>query len=218
MTHNPFTSKKAQDFAADNDWDGYFKAVLGKPPRDTLLKALEHFDADPPSTPHTTRLAVDLACGEGRDTLELLNRGWRVHAIDMTRSGLDMLNQRVKPEQKHLLQTQLATFAASRWDACDFLNCSYALPFCPPADFDELWQRIVMSIKPGGRFAGQLFGERDTWSRSSHTLGHTRTQVEQLLSVFHVEMLNEEEKDDKTSMGDFKHWHVFHIVAKKSVT
>jgi len=208
-------SKKAQDFASENDWDGYFKVVHGKPPRDTALRAIALFNAEPIPASSSPRFAVDLACGEGRDTLELLRHGWRVKAIDMTQSGLDMLLSRVTPEQRPHVQTQLATFTTAQWDACDLLNCSYALPFCPPAEFSYLWQRIVSSIKPGGRFAGQLFGDRDSWSVSSHTIGHTRAAVDQLLAPFDVEMLTEEERDDTTSMGEFKHWHVFHIVAKQ---
>lgn len=206
--------KRAQDFAADNDWDGYFKAVHGKPPRDTLLKALELFGVDHAGP----GVAVDLACGEGRDTLELLSRGWTVHAIEMSPTGLEMLDRRVRPEDRARLRMQLAPFATASWPSCDLLNCSYALPFCPPGEFAGLWQRIVSSIRPGGRFAGQLFGDRDTWSRSALTIGHTRAQVEELLKPFDIEQLNEEEKDDTTSMGELKHWHVYHIVARTSRT
>ena len=67
-----------QDFSAANDWPGYFGAVLGKPPRDTLLAALAAFEQEGVAA----GFAVDLAAGEGRDTLELLTRGWRVLATD----------------------------------------------------------------------------------------------------------------------------------------
>src|SRR5262249_6611539 len=93
---------KAHESAAKRDWPAYFKAVEAKPARDPLLKALENFDKedagqpaglvgtrnDPPPPPTTKqRLAIDLGCGSGRDTLELLRRaggGWRVLATDAT--------------------------------------------------------------------------------------------------------------------------------------
>lgn len=206
---------RAQDYAAVNDWPGYFKAVLGKPARETLVKALDLFEAE--KLPQGERVAVDLACGEGRDTLELLARGWRVTAIDSHPDGLRLLQERVKPEHAPGLVATVGTFREARWARCRLFNCSYALPFCAAADFPGLWDRIVSSIEPGGRFAGQLFGERDAWAASGHTLGHTRAQVNELFGGFVLESFQEEEKDDKDAQGNPKHWHVYHIVARKRV-
>ena len=69
---------RAQDFSEVQDWPGYFGAVLGKGARETLVAALESFAQEG----FTGGLAVDVAAGEGRDTLELLHRGWRVVATD----------------------------------------------------------------------------------------------------------------------------------------
>ncbi|HKW53315.1 MAG TPA: class I SAM-dependent methyltransferase, partial [Stellaceae bacterium] len=60
----------------DSDWDEYYERVAGRPPRPTLLAALERFGAEGGQS------ALDLGCGDGRDTIELLRRGWRVLAID----------------------------------------------------------------------------------------------------------------------------------------
>lgn len=197
------------DFAAKSDWPGYFKSVLGKPARDTTLKAVELFGGE-------AGFAVDLAAGEGRDTLELLRRGWTVLAIEMLPQGIAMLRERVPPEARARLHTQIADYARAWWPTCDLLNCSFALPFCPPDQFDSLWIRIVDSIRPGGRFAGQFFGDRDSWGRCGHTLGHSRRDVERLFAPFEFEMMNEEEKDDVTADGTPKHWHVFHVVARRT--
>ena len=40
--------------------------------------------------------------------------------------------------------------------------------------FDEVWARIVDSLRPGGRFCGQLFGERDEWARLGDRRPHPR--------------------------------------------
>jgi hypothetical protein len=45
--------------------------------------------------------------------------------------------------------------------------------------------------------------------------GHDRTQVEKLFDGFRFEHLEEVERDGKTVWGEPKHWHVFHIVARK---
>lgn len=217
----PTTPLKAMDFAAKSDWPGYFKSVLGKPARDTTLKAIELFARDAatnsrgPATGMSSLFAVDLAAGEGRDTIELLNHGWTVLAIEMLAEGITLLRDRTPPAHRSRLHTQIANYAHAWWPKCDFLNSSFALPFCPPDQFDPLWRRITTSIRPGGRFAGQLFGDRDSWGRCGHTLPHSRAQVEHLFADFDFEQLTEEEKDDATADGQPKHWHVFHIVARK---
>lgn len=112
---------------------------------------------------------------------------------------------------------QLAPFERVRLPRCDLLNASFSLPFCEPASFDGLWDRIVEAIEPGGRFSGQLFGDRDSWASIPDRSHHTREQVEQLLAPFEVELLKEEEREGQDCSGISKHWHVFHIIARKPV-
>ncbi len=222
----PGRAKKAQDFAFSGDWPGYFGAVRGKGPRETLLHALSKFDAESPAdasalqsarssrSAQPTRLAIDLACGEGRDTLELLRRGWRVVAIEPEADGLQQLLDQVDEMQALRLSAQVADFASARLIPCDLVNSSFALPFCPADQFDALWNKITDAIRPGGRFAGQFFGDRDSWATCGRTLGHSRSQIDRLFAGFILERLEEEEKDDLAGESS-KHWHVFHIVARK---
>ncbi len=104
-------------------WATYYQAVEGRPPRETLLKALTHFDANP--LPDRPRLAVDLGCGDGRDTVELLRRGWRVLAIDGEQKAFDRLLDR--PDLNHdLLQTQRMRFEALTLPpAVDLNQCQF---------------------------------------------------------------------------------------------
>ncbi len=44
---------------------------------------------------------------------------------------------------------------------------------------------------------------------------HDRAAIDGLLDGLEVEMLREEENDSTTPRGKAKHWHVFHIVARK---
>lgn len=202
---------KAMDFAARRDWPGYFRAMLGKPPRETLVRALEVLDREPESE----RFAVDLACGEGRDTLELLRRGWRVLALDGHPLAIELLRSRVPPEQASRLTCRVEPFEDSRWPPCRLFNCSFALPFCEPEFFPTLWRRIREGIVPGGIFAGQLFGDRDSWASLPDRTHHRRADLDGLFEGFRFEHLWEEERDDVTVEGDPKHWHVFHVVARR---
>jgi membrane dipeptidase len=185
-------------------WGRYFR-VAGLDPRETLLAAADGF-AEP-------GFAVDLGAGTGRDTLELLRRGWRVLAVDGAAEAIGRLVELAGAENPWL-ETVIGRFEEVGWPTCDLVNASFALPFCPPDRFGEVWGRIVGSIRPGGRFAGQLFGDRDEWARTGIVV-QSRAEVEALLEPFEVERLDEVESDGPTAVGKLKHWHLFHVVARK---
>jgi len=187
----------------------YYDATAGRPPRRTLLAALERFGA-------FAGAAVDLGCGDGRDAIELLRRGWSVLAIDAEAEAIARLRARADLPQDGRLETRVARFEAARWPACDLVNASFALPLCPPAAFAGLWQKSVNALRPGGRFAGQLYGERDDWAGRPGVTHHDRNAIERLLAGFAAELIEEEESDAVTPRGAAKHWHIFHIVARRS--
>jgi SAM-dependent methyltransferase len=163
-------------------------------------------------------LAVDFGCGEGRDTLELLSRGWRVTAVDAHPKAFALLEPRVRPEDRNRLEPCVASFADAVWpEDVDLFNASFSLPFCEPKDWDGVWSRIVSSIRPGGRFAGQLFGDRDGWAVLPDRTHHRRADLDALFRGFVLEELREEERPDTNHDGKPKPWHVFHIVARKRV-
>jgi membrane dipeptidase len=185
-------------------WRRYFDRA-GDDPRETVQEAIRRFEAP--------GLAVDLGCGTGRDTVELLRAGWKVVAIDGEQDAIDRLRA-TAGDVDGRLETEVVRFEDARWPECDLVNASFALPFCPPGRFAELWSRIVESIRPGGRFSGQLFGDRDEWAGSGITV-QSRAELEELLRPFEVERLDEVEEDGATLLGTPKHWHLYHIVARK---
>ncbi len=199
-----------QDYSEAEDWPGYFTSVLGKPARDTLLAALESFSKE-----GFAGLGVDIAAGEGRDALELLRRGWRVVATDGHPDAFPLLWSRVPEEQKARLTTVEVDFAEMQVPDCDLVNASFALPSCRPEDFPALWIRIAGAIRTGGRFAGQFFGDRDTWASMPGRTHHSREEVLALLEGFEIEMMRVEERDDPPGLRKPKHWHIFHMVARK---
>ena len=191
-----------------NGFGAYYDATAGRPPRRTLLAALEKFGDFAGS-------AVDLGCGDGRDTVALLHRGWSVLAIDAEADAIVRLEARqdLPPERK--LATRVARFEATEWDAADLVNASFVLPLAAPGEFTALWPRVVRSLKPGGRFAGQLYGARDDWAGRPGITCVSRAEAERLLSDLAVELFEEEESDAVTPRGKPKHWHIFHVVARR---
>ena len=194
-------------------WVCFFDAA-GAEPRETLLLALERYAAE--ATGESEPLAVDLGCGTGRDSLELLRRGWRVLAVDVHPEALKRLRSKAATLQLAArLETLHSSFEAASWPTARLLNSSFALPFCPPDRFADLWRRIVSSLEGGGRFSGQLFGDRDEWADNRELTFHTRTEVEALLDGFDLERFDEVENEGQTALGEAKHWHLFHIVARR---
>jgi tellurite methyltransferase len=190
-----------------SDWSGYYDAT-GDKPRATLVDALDRFDKP--------GLAVDLGSGTGRDTAELVRRGWRVIAVDGEPEAMARLAAR-RDLDHSMVTTRLARFEDATWPDVDLVTSSFSLPFVPADEFGGVWTRIVDSLRPGGRFCGQLFGDRDTWAAEGVTC-FTRSEVEALLSELTVERLDEEEEDSQDATGTPKHWHLFHVVARRTST
>jgi tellurite methyltransferase len=189
--------------AGPTDFGRYYAATAERPPRRTLLAALARFAAP--------GFAVDLGCGSGRDTVALLQGGWSVLAIDAEPDALALLASRVPAEAP--LATLCARIEDAAWPPADLVNASFILPLVPPDRFPALWQRVVASLRPGGRFAGQFYGERDGWAGEPGVTHHGRGEALALFAGFAIELFDEEESDAVTPGGKAKHWHVFHAVA-----
>ena len=208
----------AIDADYQRDWPHYFEAVKGKPPRDTVLFALERFSQEGVKE----RFAIDIACGEGRDTRAILAAGpWTVLAVDAHDEAIGRtLRQLPSQHQSRCIMRPTAMealWAERQYEGLvDLVNASFALPFCEPESFPDLWEWIKRMLRPGGRFAGQFFGERDDWYKIRPGSHVTREQLMVLLEGFVVEYLDEVEKDGDDAMGGMKHHHVFHVVARRS--
>jgi len=194
-----------------------WRAYYGKTARgiawDTLREALRLFETE--SSEFRERFAIDLGCGSGRDTFELLRRGWKVLAIDNQPTAMRWIRANVRTKYRSQLRTRVASFEKTSLPKCDLVNASRSLPFCRPEHFGFLWHKIVASIRPTGRFSGHFFGINDEWSSLSDMTFHSRRQVKFLLRHFKIESFHEKEWEGKTSSGRKKHWHVFSVVARK---
>ncbi len=202
------------------DWPAYFDAVKDQPPRDTLLRALRELTASP--LPEQW-LAIDIACGEGRDTRAILaaSPAARVLAIDSSHEALARLRNSLSAQDTQRVTNadwpmeHIPTQAKVAPNSATLINASFALPFCHEDYFPTLWQWITTTLRPAGHFAGQIFGDRDDWTNDNPRRHFSRAQVESLLAPFNIAFLDEVEKDAKDAMGGVKHYHIFHIVAQK---
>ena len=182
-------------------WSDYYARTRGRPPRPTLLEALARFGG-------RTGLAVDLGIGGGRDAMEMLARGWHVVGFDSEPAVLAL------PRHPRLT-VRREPFETAEPPRADLVNASFSLPFCRPDAFPAFWGRIETALTPGGRFAGQFFGPRDGWAGNPGITHLPETEVRALLAGFDIERFDEEEDDAETPRGVMKHWHIFHVVARK---
>lgn len=210
----PMTTPAGDTSQFKRRWADYYQAVAGRPPRDTLVTALDRFAAESETPKSTAGFAVDLGCGDGRDTVELIRRNWRILAIDGEPEAITRLTKRQDINRLYL-ETRVQRFEdLTLPPGVDLVNASFCLPFCPPEHFLDLWEEIVMALRSGGRFCGHLFGDRDSWAVYPDISCHTRRQLDQLLAPFEVELLDEEDHFGKTALGEEKNWHIYNIVAR----
>jgi SAM-dependent methyltransferase len=192
------------------DWATYYEKLRERPPRRTLLAALDRFGPGSAGA-----LAVDLGCGDGRDTIEMLRRGWRVVAVDSEPEALRRLQTRPLPEGSEVTPI-LARFEEVPMPiGLSLVNSSFAMPLCEPQAFHRLWERIREALPTDGRFSGQWYGPRDSWADRPGMTFVTRAEALALLDGLELEMFEEEEDDGVTPRGNAKHWHIFHIVARR---
>jgi SAM-dependent methyltransferase len=192
---------------AGEDWAGYYAWTSDREPRPALLAACELAGAG------AGRVAIDLGCGSGTETLVLLSGGWSVQAIDSDPVGLELLSARIPAGSVGRIHAVCASFTDARLPPAHLIHAGYSLPFCPPEHFPGLWARIRRALLPGGVFTGQLFGPRDTWAGQPDMVFHDLPAVRELLSGLEIVDLHETERDGESFSGP-KHWHLFEILAR----
>ena len=196
--------------AADTHWPDYYEVTAERPSWTTTTTAAEAFGEHPAGGP---RLAVDLGCGAGRDSRELLRRGWRVLAMDMTPEGPETLWRLTPETDRDRLETEVSTLQDFEIPACDLVNANLILPFQPADDYGATWARILAAIPVGGRFSGMLFGDRDQAADEPNMTCPAPDVIRGYLAEFDIEYWDEKEEDGQTALGDDHHFHLIEVVA-----
>jgi SAM-dependent methyltransferase len=192
---------------AAEGWAAYYDEYEDREPRELLVRVLRMFAPG-------EHLAVDLGCGSGIDTLAMLRAGWRVLATDADPEGIRRLRARVPHGLSPRLSVELARMEDVELPPADLIWAGFSLFFCRPDRFGPVWSRILAAIRPDGRFAGQLLGDRDTWAPDSNISSFSRRQALALFAELQIEETEEEERDGD-AYTEPKHWHVFHVVARR---
>jgi SAM-dependent methyltransferase len=195
--------------APRHDRPAVYHAAQKRAPRALFLAALELLGEEPHG-----RQAIDLGCGNGVDTLHLLEKGWRVHAVDERPEAIARTTARVPPALRDELSSEVAPFERATLPAADFIYAGVSLPFCKPEHFGAVWAGVRDALMPGGRFAGHLLGPHDDWAPQAGVCSFARAEVLALVSGLQVERLVEVDEEGPSRLGP-KHWHLFELILRQ---
>lgn len=187
------------------DWEAFYEATLERPLHPVFSRLEPHLP--------NGGTAVELGCGVGAGVLWLLDRGFHVVAVDRDQRALDIVQRRL-PEGARC-RVVLADLADYSPPPAEVVVAGFSLFFLPRAEFQGFWARLRASLRPGGLFAGQLLGVDDDWRRRGYTV-HTADEVRDLFEGFEILDSEEANRPGKTTLREEKHWHVFHVVARRA--
>ncbi|MCB0336422.1 MAG: methyltransferase domain-containing protein [Bdellovibrionales bacterium] len=194
---------------SNKDWSDYYDKWRGQPANELLLKVLEEYA---PTSDSST--ALDLGSGTGRDSFELLGRGWLVLAIDSQELAIKIIKQDVPEDVRGRLSAIAGSFVEVPFPQCLLVNASMSLFFCDRTDFSIVWGKILAALLPGGIFVGNFLGINDDWSGEEGFSSHTQDELRELLAPMEILDFEENEFDGHRANGEPKHWHLFSVIAR----
>ncbi|HEY0757513.1 MAG TPA: class I SAM-dependent methyltransferase [Ktedonobacteraceae bacterium] len=185
-------------------WSDFYKLTKDRPPWPRLVAAVDLLGR--------VGEALDLGCGAGRDTRYLLARGFVVTAVDREAASFAALAD-LSTTHLCLVQAAFEDFSFAHYD---LVNAHFSLPFTHRDQFAQVFARLKASLKPDGIFVGQFLGVNDTWNTPENFMTFfTVPQAHAQLEGLEILEFTEEDQDGATADGTRKHWHVYHITARR---
>ncbi|MCB9810978.1 MAG: methyltransferase domain-containing protein [Candidatus Nomurabacteria bacterium] len=180
-------------------WTSYYSNTNTKSARPLLVEAMPYVN--------NGKYALDLGCGAGNDTIFLRENGFTVTSVD---SSLEV--------KKYIPDVIISTFEDFSFstDKYDIVNAQYSLPFNSPDSFHKVFDKITKSLRLGGIFVGQFFGDSDEWSKNKDMSFYTKDKVLEFFNQYHIHVFREKKENGRLASGEAKFWHVFSIIAEKT--
>lgn len=189
-------------------WARYNAGQTTRPVRELCGRAMSL------AGPGRGRVAIDLGCGGGRETAALLDAGWRVLAIDNEPGTEARLLRTIGGRHPALTVRTCGFQELSELPDADLIHAGYSLPYQRRDSFDRLWTTLRSALRPGGRLAVHIFGEHDSWADDPAMTFLGSSEARSLVDGLEIEHWHEEDEFGPAYSGP-KHWHVFHIIARR---
>jgi hypothetical protein len=125
-----------------------------------------------------------------------------------------MLRSAVPPKATGHLWTYATNVGDFVFPDCDLVWGSFAYPFCCAHGWQELVQRISIALNPGGRMAGDLFGDRHAWAGEEGVVTLSEREARASVEQFNLEAFDVED-GHRVSGGQVTRWHAFGVIARK---
>jgi tellurite methyltransferase len=188
---------------SEERWRDFVRITAGAPPWPQLERAAGLF-LQPGD-------ALDVGAGAGRDTAYLLQRGWRVTAVDSSPSAAAALRRLPLQDNLRVVVSTAEDFQPATYD---LVNAQYSLPFIARSRFDITVQRLRDSVRPRGVMAATFFGTNDEWNLPGAAQTFSiESDIERTFNGWQLIQLTEVDEDGRVADGTPKHWHVFDVIA-----
>lgn len=133
-------------------------------------------------------MILDLACGQGRHSIELIRKGYNVIGLDSSRSLLELAKKGGFDDEDidlHLIEADMRNIPLSEGSCDAAINLFTSFGFFDDAENLQVLKSVANVLKPGGKFlldywnpyiAAQLDGTRNWWWVSDNLLSLAEAQ------------------------------------------
>lgn len=154
---------------AYQDWDKRWQTVEGR--KDWLVPEAEVQNTLPFLQERKIRDVLDLGCGVGRHSLFLAGEGFRVHAIDGSQAGVDLLSDRADAEELRI-DVRCAEMTTLPFEnrSMDYVLAWNVIYHGDLSVVKRVISEILRILRPGGLFQGTLLSKRHRDTRTGHMI------------------------------------------------
>lgn len=167
---------------------------------------------------------LDLGCGQGRDALFMLRKGFKVTAVDNSQEGIKKVKQAIRANNLpladiNLFREDIKTFEIVK-NKYTVINAVNSLQFLLKKDALELIEKIKKAVKDQGYVIISGFTMEDPFYKKTNNRDSCcfePLELKKLFSDFKIIFYNEKEALDKGHPGKpepHKH-NVVEIIARK---
>ena len=189
-----------------NNPEKYYEATMNSKPSTLIRK----FFINKYNQKLQGNVAIDLGCGTGNDTEFLLDKGFKVTAIDQEEQVKEIIKNKKLNEEN--LNVIIDDFSKVEITNSDLILANFSLFFVED-NFDEFIEKILKNINSKGFFVGNFLGKEDDWNKTRTTI--EKEKLLEYFKEFERYYYSEEKYYKDTANGTGKFWHVYTVIAQK---